>query len=274
MEQNEFVSAVDREETLEKEIADLREKIAELEGEESRLKLQAEYEQSDVDELEGKTLKAAFYTLIGKKNEKLNQEYDEADEAKARYEAVVADLSAARKALSRAEYALRRFRSSQKEEKEAFEAWLAETRARLKSLPPEVSREFLRLEQELMTHVEQQEQILVAIAEGKKAIRLSEYVAESMREIEAYNRRGYSLEEYELRREEEERRKMMGIQKKRFLDALMRIDLRNSEISSLKNIGNWVSPLLGELNELLKLRREKQEQVMNHIKKLIEEGNL
>lgn len=274
MEQNEFVSAVDREETLEKEIADLREKIAELEGEESRLKLQAEYEQSDVDELEGKTLKAAFYTLIGKKNEKLNQEYDEADEAKARYEAVVADLSAARKALSRAEYALRRFRSSQKEEKEAFEAWLAETRVRLESLPPEVSREFLRLEQELMTHVEQQEQILAAIAEGKKAIPLARYVEEAWEEVREYDHRDNIFAEYERRDETKERQKMLNLQLKRFSDALTRVDFGNSEFSSLKNVDGLVSPLLGELNELLKLRREKQEQVMNHIKKLIEEGNL
>lgn len=258
---------------MEDNIVALREKIAVLEPEESRLKLHAEYEQSDVDELEGKTLKAAFYTLIGKKNEKLDQEYYEADEAKSQYEAVVAELAATRKELNRAEYALRQFRRSQKEEKQAFDALMASVRSRLDSLSPEVKREFLRLEQDLMTHTEQEERILVAIEEGKKAIKLSEHVAEAMREMEDYVRSGYSLEEYELRRERNERSKMLAIQQTRFSKALMQIDLESGKISSLKNLENLVSPMLGELKEQLKLRREKQEQVQNRIKKLIgEEG--
>ncbi len=275
MKQNETVFAIDREKELEKSIVDLQERIVFLEGEEKRLKECLAYEQSDVDELEGKTLKSAFYTLIGKKNEKLDQEYDELDEAKSQYEAVVAELDAARKALNRAEYALRQFRRSQKEEKQEFDALLASVRSRLDSLSPDVKREFLRLEQEFMTHTEQEEKILLAIEEGKKAIKLSEHVAEAMREKEAYYRKGYSLEEYELRREENERRKIMGIQQTRFWDALMQIDLGSCKISSMKKLGSMISPMLGELNELLMLHREKQAQLKDRIKKLIgEEGTL
>lgn len=275
MEEYGFEAAVDREKELEDAIVALRERIAALEPEESRLKLHAEYEQSDVDELEGRTLKAAFYTLIGKKNEKLNREYDEADEAKAQYEAVVTELAAARKELNRAEYALRQFRRSQKEEKQAFDALMASVRSRLDGLSPEVKREFLRLEQELTTHTEQEEKILVAIEEWKKADKLAEHVAEIMREQKAHNRRGYTLEEYELDREEMERRRMLGIQQKRFWDALTPIDFGGRSVSSLKKTANLISPMLGELNELLKQHREKQAQIKDRIKQLIgEEGTV
>ena len=274
MEQNETIFAIDSERELEENIVVLQERITFLIGEEKRLKECLAYEQSDVDAMEGRTLKSAFYTLIGKKDEKLDQEYREVDEAKAAYEAVVVELGAVRKELNRADYALRQFRRSQKEEKQEFDELLASVKSRLDSLSLEVKREFLRLEQELMTHTEQEERILVAIEEGKKAIRLSEHVAEAIRQIESTYRRGYSLEEYELRREEAERRKMMGIQQTRFSDALMQVDFGSCKISSLKNLENLVSPMLGELNELLKQHREKQLQLKDRIKKLIgEEGS-
>ena len=105
MEQNETISATDREKALEENIVALQERISFLEGEEKRLKECLAYEQSDVDTIEGRTLKVAFYTLIGKKDEKLDQEYREVDEAKAAYEAVVQELDEAKQALKKADYA-------------------------------------------------------------------------------------------------------------------------------------------------------------------------
>ena len=267
MENDRFESAFDREKALEDNIVALGEKIVALESEVARLKQHAQYEQSDVDELEGKTLKVAFYTLIGKKNEKLDQEYYEADEAKAQYEAAVAELLAARKELNRTEYALRQFRRSQKEEKQAFDALMASVKARFEELSPDVQREFLRLEQELKIHNEQQELILLSIEEGEKALPLIKHVEEAEWEADEYVRRGYTLDEYELRRERQERQKMLSIQSNRFFDAVAKIEIKNKSLLSIRSI----RIVLAELNDLLKQRREKQEQIMDRIKKLVGE---
>ncbi len=225
MKQNETVSAIDREKELEENIVALQERISFLESEEKRLKECLAYEQEDVEIMEGKTLKSAFYTLIGKKDEKLDREYREVDEAKAAYEAAVKELDEARDALKKADYALRTFRRQEKEKKQALEAAVKELCTRIDALPSNLRTEFSYLEEALACHAEQEKLILVAIEEGEKAAPLAEYVVEAWAEVREYDRKDYHLAEYERRNEAKERQRMLSLQLERFSAALQNIEL-------------------------------------------------
>lgn len=298
---NDFESAFDREKQMEENIAALRERIDALAAEESRAKLHLEYEQSDVEEIDGKTLKSAFYTLIGKKDEKWEQEYREAEDAKAEYEAITAELTEARKELSRAEYALRQLRRAEKEKRQAFEANLCALKERLDRLPSDVVKELFRMEQELSGHGEQEKRILAAIEEGKKALPLAESVLEPLQEAWEHGCHDRYYARQEALDEAKERQRMLHIQLERFCAVIPGIEIRTVEMDFshdrkevfLKRMAGGryhpSTPIYGimedidsktardirialaDLEELLEARREKQEQLRERIRKLGEE---
>ena len=76
-------------EALESELDRLHQKADELSARLRREKVNLEYEQSDVKALEENTLKALFLTAIGKKEERLMKEEDEAEEALRQKEAKI-----------------------------------------------------------------------------------------------------------------------------------------------------------------------------------------
>ena len=80
-----------RSESKLKELYTQREELSTKVHELKRSKLD---EQSDVDRLEGRSLAAFFYATIGKKNEKLDKEREEAYAARVKYDVAVRELSA------------------------------------------------------------------------------------------------------------------------------------------------------------------------------------
>ena len=291
MEQKETASAIDRERELEENIVALQERITFLEGEEKRLKECLAYEQSDVDAMEGRTLKSAFYTLIGKKDEKLDQEYREVDEAKAAYEAVVQELDEAKQGLKKADYALRSFRRQEKEKKQAMETAVKELRARIDALPSKLQTEFLYLEGALVRHAEQEKLILVAIDEGKKIPPLAQYVVEALQEAREYDYMDYYRAEYERRQEARERQEMVSLQSERFFNALQSIDLGKGACV-LKNLvqkrnskeSGWIfldwndsttardmRIAIADLEALLDVHRREQEEIAARITEMLDE---
>ena len=76
---------------LREELEKLTQKRTQLEMRLKQEKTNLDYENSDVEALEGNTLKAFFYSAIGKKEERLMKEEDEAAAAKAKYEATRAE---------------------------------------------------------------------------------------------------------------------------------------------------------------------------------------
>lgn len=63
-------------------------------------------EQADVDHLEGRSLSALFYNVIGKMDEKLMQEKQEAYAARVKYDAVTKELAGIEEDLHRCEVEL------------------------------------------------------------------------------------------------------------------------------------------------------------------------
>ena len=77
---------------LQTELEELNQTRTQLEKRLKQEKTNLDYETSDVEALEGNTLKAFFYSAIGKKEERLMKEEDEAAAAKAKYEATRFEL--------------------------------------------------------------------------------------------------------------------------------------------------------------------------------------
>ena len=80
-------------------------------------------EQADVDRLEGRSLAAFFYQVIGRMDEKLDQERQEAYAARVKYDAAVRELASIDADLGRCRAVLSRLEGLQKKElQEAIEA--------------------------------------------------------------------------------------------------------------------------------------------------------
>lgn len=173
---------VARKKELEAELPGLRERSYALEDQLKERKLHLEYEEGDVAELENSNLKSLFYTVIGKKQEKLNREVDEAEAAKREYEAVAEELAAAQKAVRKAEAELRMLSNCEKEYDTAVREQSAMQKERLRYADPKLLDRIKGLEEEIAFCRKLQEQLALAIEEGEKAEYLAEAVLESLRQ--------------------------------------------------------------------------------------------
>lgn len=182
MDLKEMQARIARKKELEAELPGLRERSYALEDQLKERKLHLEYEEGDVAELESSNFKSLFYTVIGKKQEKLNREVDEAEAAKREYEAVAEELAAAQKAVRKAEAELRMLSNCEKEYDTAVREQSAMQKERLRYAAPKLLDRINGLEEEIAFCRKLQEQLALAIEEGEKAEYLAEAVLESLRQ--------------------------------------------------------------------------------------------
>ena len=182
MDLKEMQARIARKKELEAELPGLRERSYALEDQLKERKLHLEYEEGDVAELENSNLKSLFYTVIGKKQEKLNREVDEAEAAKREYEAVAEELASAQKAVRKAEAELRMLSNCEKEYDTAVREQSAMQKERLRYADPKLLDRINGLEEEIAFCRKLQEQLALAIEEGEKAEYLAEAVLESLRQ--------------------------------------------------------------------------------------------
>ena len=182
MDLKEMQARIARKKELEAELPGLRERSYALEDQLKERKLHLEYEEGDVAELESSNFKSLFYTVIGKKQEKLNREVDEAEAAKREYEAVADELATAQKAVRKAEAELRMLSNCEKEYDTAVREQSALLKERLRYADPKLLDRINGLEEEIAFCRKLQEQLALAIEEGEKAEYLAEAVLESLRQ--------------------------------------------------------------------------------------------
>ena len=87
----------------------------ELSGKVYELKKSKLEQQKDVDQLEGGSLSSFFYAIIGKKEEKLDKEREEAYAAKVKYDVASRELSAVEEDIARIETEIRLLGASEKQ---------------------------------------------------------------------------------------------------------------------------------------------------------------
>ena len=97
----ELLAQCARKKKLEASAAELRRQRDTYAARAEELKEAMREEQADVDRLEGRSLAAFFYNVVGKMDEKLTQERQEAYAARVRYDAAARELAGAEEDLAR-----------------------------------------------------------------------------------------------------------------------------------------------------------------------------
>ena len=143
----------------------LRTRLSDLETRERELEAVRAAEQKDVDRLEGRSLTALFYTVLGSKDAQLDKEQQEAHAAAAKHDSVVRELEAVRQDIARYERELDTLRDCEQQ----YEQALAAKRESLKKKGDAQAERILQLEQEIASQQAQEREIGEAIEAGLSA---------------------------------------------------------------------------------------------------------
>ena len=139
-------------------------------------------EQADVDRLEGRSLTAFFYNVIGKMDEKQDQERREAYEARVKYDAAAHALAEVEEELRRSEAELDALRGCE----ERYQAALRKKSDAIKAGGGERAEQILRQERNLVSLESQKRELDEAITAGRAALRTTENVLSNLDDAEGW----------------------------------------------------------------------------------------
>lgn len=161
---------------LESRIRELGRQRQELTARVRQLEWIKSKEQSDVDKLEGHSLAAFFYGVIGKMDEKLNKEREEAYAAKVKYDTAAYELETVSEELERCQVQLRSLRSCEQH----YEEMLKEKSREMKNSGTLFGKEILKLEEREAYLESQKREIQEAIRAGREALDTSDAILLSL----------------------------------------------------------------------------------------------
>ena len=174
---------VTRKQHLEVTLADLREQRRELLPRVDELYGQRAKEQRDVDRLEGRSLANFFYRVVGKMDEKLNQEQVEAYAAAVRYDAAKRELEDVEDAIARREAELRELEGCEAR----YALALSKRTEELKAAGGAKAGEITALEGQLMDIESQRRELREAIFAGNSALMAAERVRAELAEADSWS---------------------------------------------------------------------------------------
>ena len=173
---------VARKARLEAMLKELHCQKAEMEKKVAQLKAAKQDEQADVDRLEGRSLPAFFYGVVGKKEEKLDKERQEAYAAAVKYDATARDLAAVEEDIKSNESELQSLSGCE----ERYEQVLKDKAAAVKSSGTPEAAFMLRMEERIAYLENQKTEIMEAIAAGNKAKSTADTVLSNLDEAEGW----------------------------------------------------------------------------------------
>ena len=139
-------------------------------------------EQADVDRLEGRSLAAFFYNVIGKIDEQLNKERQEAYAARVKYDAAARELEAVESDLHRYETEYNELRDCERQ----YEAALKEKAAAVKAAGGANAEEILKLEERNAFLENQKKELQEARSAGNAALGTAKGVLSSLDSAEGW----------------------------------------------------------------------------------------
>lgn len=148
----------------------------------SELKTNMLEEQADVDRLEGRSLTAFFYNVIGKMDEKLDKEREEAYAARVKYDAAVRELEGVENDLSRYEYEQSTLQGCASK----YEAVLQKKADEIKASGSPKGEEIFRLEERKVFLESQKKELQEAVNAGNKALNTTEQVLSKLDSAEGW----------------------------------------------------------------------------------------
>ena len=147
-----------------------------------KLKESCKKEQADVERLEGGSLSAFFYNVIGKMDEKLTKEREEAYAAKVKYDAAARELQKVEEDLKKNESDLNELGDCEKQYEELLEV----KKERMKTTGHWAAEKILELEQRLTYLDNQKRELDEAMEAGEAASALTEDVLNSLSSAESW----------------------------------------------------------------------------------------
>ncbi|MBQ2720229.1 MAG: hypothetical protein IJF23_01715 [Clostridia bacterium] len=178
----ELSAKISRKKQLENMIDHLTSEREMLERKVHALGLVKKDEQDDVDLLESRSLAAFFYAVIGKKNEKLDKEREEAYAAAVKYDAAVRELEAVKDDIWKYKDELSSLHGCEKQ----YDALLTEKAAVLTSSENETASEIFKCEELISSMQSRKKEIDEAISAGKTALATANSIISSMEDAEGY----------------------------------------------------------------------------------------
>ncbi len=139
-------------------------------------------EEADVKRMEGNSLAAFFYTLIGKKEDKLDQEKIEAYAANVKFDAAVHELSVVEEDILRIEAELNQARGCETE----YEKELTAKKEVIKSSFSLQSDDIFKREKRISTLESQKKEINEALSVGKNVLTITEQILSKLASAEGW----------------------------------------------------------------------------------------
>ena len=137
-------------------------------------------EQADVDRLEGRSLSAFFYNVIGKMDEKLTQEKQGAYAARVKYDAVARELAGIEEDLRRCEAELHSLHDCESR----YAAVKLEKTQAVKAAGGDTAEKILNLEERVSYLKSQERELKEAVAAGQDALATAEQIADNLNSAE------------------------------------------------------------------------------------------
>lgn len=141
-----------------------------------QLEKEKESEQADVDRLERGSLAAFFYQMVGRMDEKMDKEQQEAYAARVRYDAAARELASIDADLARLEARLKGLSGCEQRYQDA----LMERFREIKATNSPAAQELMESESRVVDLKLRRREIREAIQAGKKALKQTEAVLESL----------------------------------------------------------------------------------------------
>ena len=179
----EFHSKVARKKHLEVVLQDLWAQEQELVPKVAELEKIKMDEQEDVERLEGGSLAAFFYSVVGKMDEKLDKERQEAYMASVKFDAAVRQLETVEYEIEKSEKELEELQGCE----ERYEQLLKEKLEILKSATDSVAAEILQLEESILHINNQKREIEEAVSAGDQALKVAKDVQSSLKSADGWS---------------------------------------------------------------------------------------
>ena len=167
---------------MEAKVSELRAQRSKLSGRARELESILLKEQADVEKLEGRSLAAFFYYVIGKSVEQINKEREEAYAAKVKYDAAARELAAVEEDLARSETELARLRNSEQQ----YASVLLEKAVAIKDAGGTTAEEILKLEERMAFLKTQNRELKEAVSAGNSALHTAKQVLSSLDSAEGW----------------------------------------------------------------------------------------
>ena len=168
---------------LDTEIKELRAQRDQLSAKTRELESVKLREQADVDRLEGRSLANFWYNVVGKMDEKLDKERQEAYVAAVKYDAAARELADVENSIRRRESELADLRGCE----ERYARTLAEKREAIKAANHPQAAEILELEECLVFLDHQKKEIQEAVYAGRSAQSIAGSILSSLDSADGWN---------------------------------------------------------------------------------------